>query len=270
MRGTIIGGGLSGATPETGQTIRIHSVETFGTLDGPGIRYVVFLQGCPLRCAYCHNRDTWDQRGGTVTRVTDLALDIERYAGFLRPSGGGVTATGGEPLLQAGPVKELFALVRTMNLSTALDTSGYVTVTPLIREVLDLTDLVILDLKHGDDRAHEELTGVSFKKIRAFAETLSRLGKPLWIRHVVVPGHTTRPADVQSLAAFVSRLKGVQRVELLPYHELGKHKWEALGETYPLGNLRPPSQKEMRDVASAFHDRNLPVHYSEGPHVESS
>ncbi|SIQ46194.1 pyruvate formate lyase activating enzyme [Alkalispirochaeta americana] len=270
MGGTIIGGGLSGATPEAGQTIRIHSVETFGTVDGPGIRYVVFLQGCPLRCAYCHNRDTWDQGGGTVTGVTDLAIDIERYTGFLRPSGGGVTATGGEPLLQAGAVKDLFSLVRTMNLTTALDTSGYVTVTPLVRKVLELTDLVILDLKQGNDRAHQELTGVSSRKIRAFAETVSHLGKPLWIRHVVVPGHTTRPADVENLATFVSRLAGVQRVELLPYHELGKHKWEALGETYPLNGVPPPSKDEMKKVASIFLDKNLPLHYPDKLHTESS
>ncbi|TVR04883.1 MAG: pyruvate formate lyase-activating protein [Spirochaetaceae bacterium] len=262
MRGTPIGGGLAGATDASQTTATIHSVETFGTVDGPGIRYVVFFQGCPLRCAYCHNRDTWTRAGGKTVKVADLAVDIERYAGFLRPSGGGVTATGGEPLLQAAAVGELFDLVHGLGLTTALDTSGHAAITPVIHALLERTDLVILDLKHADDDAHRNLVGVTNRRIFDFAREVARTGRPLWVRHVVVPGYTTAEADVAALGSFIAELAehgDLQRVELLAYHELGRHKWEALGERYLLESVSPPTANEMRAVAEVLEGYGLPV-----------
>ncbi len=261
MQGRTIGGGVAGLIgPEDGGTVaRVHSVETFGTVDGPGIRYVIFFQGCPLRCRYCHNRDTWERASGEERTIVDLAADIERYAPFLRPSGGGVTAGGGEPLLQASAISELFSLVHRMQLTTALDTSGHAAFNEPIERLLEHCDLVILDLKQMDDARHRDLTGVSNRLILNFARGVAERGVPLWLRHVVVPGCTTDPDDVAALGEFAASLRGVERLELLPYHEMGRHKWEAVGARYTLSGVAPPSQEQMQQIHRQLQRFDLPL-----------
>ncbi len=241
------------------ETTRIHAIESFGTLDGPGIRFVVFFQGCPLRCKFCHNRDTWDPAGGREVTLSELIADVRRYRGFLAPAGGGVTATGGEPLLHARFLSRFFAEVHVLGLTTALDTSGYTRITPEISALLDETDLVLLDLKHADDTFHTELVGVSNKPILAFARVLAKRRIATWIRYIVIPGHTTETEDVVRAAEFVASLSNVEKLELLPYHEMGRHKWEALGAEYRLNDTRPPSREELEAVANVFSQHGVPV-----------
>lgn len=241
---------------------RIHSVETFGTVDGPGIRYVVFFQGCPLRCLYCHNRDTWDRAGGRLVTVQDLLADIESYRLFFESSGGGLTATGGEPLLQARFVAELFGELKARGIRTALDTSGYTEITPAVEELLSCTDLVLLDIKHMDDAVHRRLTGVSNGRTLAFARHLAGRGVPAWIRHVVVKGFTETTESASALASFVRTLPNVEKVELLPYHAMGKYKWEAVGAAYALGDLEPPSPETIAALKALFESQDIPVSYA--------
>jgi pyruvate formate lyase activating enzyme len=222
----------------------IHSVETCGAVDGPGLRYVIFTQGCPLRCRYCHNPDTWNRRGGTAQTVADLLADLQSYLPFMRATGGGVTVSGGEPLLQASFVAALFQECRRLGIHTALDTSGYAT-EAAARAVLPYTDLVLLDIKHMDPVKHRALTGVAQERTQAFARLVSGLGIPIWIRYVVVPGLTDDPADVRAMAEFARALGSVQRVELLPYHLLGRPKYDVLGIPYPLDGVEPPSEATM-------------------------
>lgn len=245
--------------PERG---RVHSIETFGTVDGPGIRYVVFFQGCPLRCLYCHNRDTWDRAGGRLVTVQELLADIEPYRPFLESSGGGVTATGGEPLLQARFVAQLFGELKSRGIKTALDTSGYTEITPAVDELLSYTDLVLLDIKHMDDAAHRRLTGVSNRRTLAFARHLAERGVPAWIRHVVVKGFTENTESASALASFVRTLPNVEKVELLPYHAMGKYKWEAVGAAYELENVEPPSPETITALKALFEEKDIPVSYA--------
>lgn len=245
----------------TGQSkvARIHSVETFGTLDGPGIRYVLFFQGCPLRCKYCQNRDSWDTRAGMIKTLDEAEEDILRYRSFFSSSGGGVTAGGGEPLLQADFLASLFKRLKKRGIHTALDTSGFTALTPAVEELVSATDLILLDIKHSDESRHRELTGVSSAPVRAFAEYAASLQKPFWIRHVIVPGYTDDSESVRGTAEFISTLPGVERVELIPYHELGKFKWEALGQKYPLEGVKPPSRESMQMLEQIFAGFGLPV-----------
>ena len=238
---------------------RINSVETFGTLDGPGIRYVIFFQGCPLRCKYCQNRDSWDPRLGSIKTLDEVEEDILRYSSFFLSSGGGLTAGGGEPLLQAEFLFSLFKRLKKRGIHTALDTSGYCSLSPAVRELLSVTDLILLDIKHSDESRHRELTGVSPAPVRAFAEYAASRKVPFWIRHVVVPGYTDDPESAERTAGFISTLPGVERVDLIPYHELGKFKWEALGQKYPLEGVKPPGKETMKMVEEIFTACGLPV-----------
>ena len=240
-------------------TGRIHSIETMGTLEGPGIRYVVFLQGCPLRCLSCHNPDTWRRDEGREQSVDDLMADLAGYRGFVEASGGGITCTGGEPLVQASFVRELFRRCREQRVHTALDTSGYAELSQTVRELLEVTDLLLLDIKHAPGPEHKELTGVAFDRIRAFAEYADAERIPIWIRHVLVPGYTLDPEVSRRVAAFVAGLTSVERVDLLPYHELGRHKWEALGKRYPLETISPPTPQQVADAHRIFEAAGLPV-----------
>lgn len=226
-------------------TARVHSVETFGTVDGPGIRYILFLQGCPLKCKYCHNRDTWDTNGGTIRELTELIDEIKRYQTYFNTSHGGVTVSGGEPLLQAKFVTELFKQLRELGIHTALDTAGSLPINNEIKELLNNTDLVLLDIKHINDEKAKNLTGLSNKNNIAFAQYLKENNIPVWIRQVLVPGYTDSEEDLIELKKFIDSLPNVKRVELLPYHKLGEFKWENLGETYPLKNVQPPTDKEI-------------------------
>lgn len=232
---------------------RIHSVETCGTVDGPGIRFIVFMQGCLMRCKYCHNRDTWDLDTGPQRTVGELIEEILPYKPFMQSTGGGLTVTGGEPLLQPAFVAALFEEAQKHGLHTCLDTNGRVVkITPIIERVLDHTDLVMLDLKHIDEKMHIELTGISNKWALAFARYLHERGQPTWIRYVVVPGYTTDVKWAEQLAAFLEGMDNVQRLELLPYHELGKHKWELLGEKYPLEGTVRPDDRTLETLKTIF------------------
>ena len=217
---------------------RIHSMESFGTVDGPGIRFVLFLQGCHLKCKYCHNRDTWDIKGGEEKTLEEIIEKIKNYKNYITISGGGVTVTGGEPLLQVKFLIELFKELKKENIHTCIDTSGMVNITDDIKELLQYTDLVLLDIKHIDDEKCKNLVGVSNKKELEFARYLSHNNIKMWIRQVLVPGYTDDEKDLQKLKEFIGTLKTVEKVQILKYHNLGKHKWEKMGLRYELEGVR--------------------------------
>lgn len=227
---------------------KVHSVESFGTVDGPGIRFVLFLQGCHLKCKYCHNRDTWDINGGEYKSLDEIFDKIIRYKNYIIPSGGGVTVTGGEPLLQVKFLIELFKKLKKVGINTCVDTSGMVTLTDDIKELLSLTDLVLLDIKHIDSEKCKDLVGFSNKRELEFAHYLSDNNISMWIRQVLIPGYTDDPNDLLKLKDFISSLNTVKKIELLPYHTLGKYKWKNLGLTYALEGVREATDE---DVAKA-------------------
>ena len=221
----------------------IHSTESFGTVDGPGVRFVIFMQGCPMRCLYCHNPDTWEPRKGTERTVTDLLAEYESGKEFYK--NGGITVTGGEPLLQMDFVTELFEEAKRRGIHTCLDTSGILfdesrggTVQKFV-QLCKATDLVMLDIKHIDDEAHRRLTGHSNKAVLAFARFLREQGVELWVRHVVVPGLTDDESALHRLGWFLGELKNLKALDVLPYHTMGKAKYERLGIPYPLGDTPP-------------------------------
>lgn len=226
-------------------TGKIHSIETFGTVDGPGIRYVIFLQGCHLRCKYCHNRDTWDTTIGTPKKVSELVQDIQKYNDYIKFSKGGVTVTGGEPLLQPKFLIALFTELKKLGYHTALDTSGMFPLTPEVKQVLSLTDLVLLDIKHIDDEKCKDLVGFSNKLELEFANYLSENGIKMWIRQVIIPGITDDENDLIRLKEFLQTLKTVEKIELNPYHTLGVYKWEDLGLEYPLNGVRQANTEDI-------------------------
>ncbi len=228
-------------------TGRIHSLESFGTVDGPGIRFVAFMQGCPLRCLFCHNPDTWNPQAKcqyelTPRQLTDEAL---RYRSFIKS--GGVTVSGGEPLMQAEFVGEYFRLCQEEGLHTALDTSGAYT-TAAALSVLDHTDLVLLDIKTMDPQLHKRLTKVPQKPTLDFLDTLEERGIATWIRHVVVPGLTDNDEWLDQLGKHVARYKCVERIEILPYHTLGTFKYRQLGLEYPLDGVEPLSAERADEI----------------------
>ena len=227
------------------QVARIHSFETFGAVDGPGIRYIIFFQGCHLQCKYCQNRDTWDTTQGTLYTVNDLVTKILRYKNYFLSSGGGVTVSGGEPLLQADFIIELFKELKKHNISTAIDTSGIIKINDKIKELINLTDLFLLDIKCINDEICKDLTGVSNKLELEFAKYLSDNNKDIWIRQVLVPGYTDNPNDLYDLKQFLDTLKTVKRIDILPYHDLGKFKWENLNLKYPLEGVRTANNEDV-------------------------
>ena len=224
---------------------RIHSFETFGTLDGPGIRFVLFMQGCPLKCKYCHNRDTWDTSGGQEYTVSKIVKQIMHSKTYIDASNGGVTVSGGEPLLQAKFVTELFKELKKLNIHTCLDTAGSLPINDEIKELLNYTDLVLLDIKHIDNDKCINLTGLSNANELNFAKYLSDNEIHMWIRQVLVPTITDNESDLKKLKEFISTLKTVDKVEILPYHNLGKYKWDELGEKYELEDIKPPTLEEF-------------------------
>lgn len=223
---------------------KVHSIESFGTVDGPGIRFVLFLQGCHLQCKYCHNRDTWDVNGGEFKSLDDIFDKIMRYKNYIYPNGG-VTMTGGEPLLQSKFIFELFKKLKKEGIHTCVDTSGSLPLTDDIKNVLSVTDLVLLDIKHIDDDKCKELVGVSNKLELDFARYLSDNNIPIWIRQVLVPGYTDDENDLLKLKDFLNILKTVEKVEILPYHNMGEFKWKKLGFSYPLEGVREANQADV-------------------------
>ena len=223
---------------------RIHSMESFGTVDGPGIRFVLFLQGCHLKCKYCHNRDTWDIKGGEEKTLEEIIEKIKNYKNYITISGGGVTVTGGEPLLQVKFLIELFKELKKENIHTCIDTSGMVNITDDIKELLQYTDLVLLDIKHIDDEKCKNLVGVSNKKELEFARYLSDNNIKMWIRQVLVPGYTDDEKDLQKLKEFIGTLKTVEKIQILKYHSMGKYKWEKLGLKYSLEGVRDATAED--------------------------
>lgn len=234
---------------------RIHSFETSSALDGPGLRVVVFLQGCQFRCKYCHNRDSWDLHEGSLYTVAEVIERILPYRPFLNASNGGVTVSGGEALLQPEFVTLLFRQLKKLGFHTCLDTNGYVS-HHLYGEKLDallaVTDLILLDIKHINRSRHEQLTGVSNDKTRNFARYLADIHFPVWIRHVLVPGYTDDDQDLRDLARFLAPMENIQRIELLPYHRLGLHKWEEMGLEYPLQSVEPPERHTITGIINLF------------------
>lgn len=230
---------------------RIHSFESCGTVDGPGIRFIVFLQGCLMRCMYCHNRDTWDTHAGREVSVPEIMKEVISYRHFINASGGGVTASGGEAMLQPEFVRDFFRAAKAEGIHTCLDTNGYIRKhTDVVDEVLDATDLVMLDLKHLNDDIHQNLIGVSNRRTLDFARYLHKIGQKTWIRYVVVPGYTDDEDSAHRLGAFIKDMDNIEKVELLPYHQLGAHKWEAMGYEYPLADVSPPNKETMENVKS--------------------
>lgn len=235
---------------------RIHSLESFGTVDGPGVRYVVFVQGCPMRCAYCHNPDTWEMNGGTVMEASYIIEQYERNKSFYK--GGGITVTGGEPLMQIDFLLELFTLAKEKEINTCIDTSGIAfnpankTWMEKLDQVLAKTDLVMLDIKHIDPEKHKELTSQPNDKILAFAEYLAEKGIDIWIRHVIVPGITDDDKYLYKLGYFIGGLKTLRALDALPYHTMGKVKYEKLGIPYRLEGVEPMDKDKLIEKKQAI------------------
>lgn len=235
----------------------VHSTETFGLVDGPGVRFVVFTQGCPMRCRYCHNPDTWAVNAGQTMEPDALLEKALRYRTYWKDTGG-ITVSGGEPLMQVDFVYSLLKAAKEEGVHTAIDTSGilFTRNEPFfskLNELLSVTDLVLLDLKHIDDDAHKDLTRHGNDRVLEFARYLSEIGKPVWIRHVLVPGVNDDDESLMKLDAFISTLSNVKRVEILPYHTLGVHKWENLGVPYTLEGVNPPDAELIAHANQLLH-----------------
>ena len=227
---------------------KIHSIESCGTVDGPGIRFVVFMQGCPLRCQYCHNPDSWEYDTDNLMTVDAI---LEQYNGVKEFCAGGITVTGGEPLVQIGFVTELFKKAHDLAIHTALDTSGLLfnrADTEKMDELLKYTSLVMLDIKHIDDEEHKKLTKHSNKAILDFAEYLSEKNIPTWIRHVVVPEITYKEEFLTRLGEFLAGLKNIKALDVLPYHDMAVPKYENLGLEYPLEGIPPLTQEQALEA----------------------
>lgn len=228
---------------------RIHSLESCGTVDGPGLRYVVFMQGCPMRCLYCHNPDTWTVTGGREITVEEILNEFEQKRAFYK--NGGITVTGGEPLLQIEFLIELFTEAKKTNIHTCIDSSGIV-FNPnnpdflcKLDQLLQVTDLVLLDIKHIDEEEHKKLTTHSNKNILAFAKYLEQKGIDIWIRHVVVPTITFKEQYLREIGRFIGTLNNVRTVEVLPYHTMGVSKYKRLNKEYPLKGIEPLSKEDL-------------------------
>lgn len=236
---------------------KIHSIESFGSVDGPGLRFVIFLKGCSMRCQFCHNPDTWDMDGGETKTADELLSQALKYKTYWK-KGGGITVSGGEPLLQIDFLIEFFTKAKAKGVHVTLDTSG----NPFTRkepffskfnELINVTDLVMLDIKQMDEAEHKILTGHSNSNILDMARYLSEINKPVWIRHVLVPGGSDNDKQLTKLDEFIKTLKNVDRVEVLPYHILGTFKWEQLGIDYPLKGVEPPTKERIENARKLLH-----------------
>ncbi len=236
----------------------VHSIETCGTVDGPGIRFVAFFQGCPLRCQYCHNPDTWDPTKGTEYTVDELMAEIRKYKSYMNFSGGGMTATGGEPLVQAKFVGELFKRCREEGIHTALDTSGFIPVDKA-EQALAFTDLVLLDMKSFNPETYKIVTNVELAPTLVFLDYLKEKNIKVWIRFVLVPELTDNMDDIEKMAAYLSDFKNVEMVEVLPFHKMGEYKWAEMGLPYQLSHTATPHRRVISKVKDIFESHGLKV-----------
>lgn len=237
----------------------IHSIETGGTVDGPGIRYVIFMQTCPFRCKFCHNPDTWQFQPERKKTITEILSDIKKYKNFFILSNGGVTVSGGEPLLQAKFILNLFKDLKKENIHTAIDTCGYVDIDETILELFNYTDLFLLDIKHLDNDTHILLTGKDNKKVQNFLDELKKYGKRVWIRQVLLPNWTMDEDYINKLIKFLDEYKSIiEKIELLPYHEMGKQKWEKLGLKYEL-DVGLPKKSDLLTIKRTFEEKGFKV-----------
>jgi pyruvate formate lyase activating enzyme len=229
----------------------VHSYETGSTVDGPGIRITLFMSGCLLRCQYCHNPDTWHLKDGTKVELAQAVRRLADFAPMLRAMGGGLTISGGEPLVQTGFTGGMLAAAKRMGLHTAIETSGFLGARADDAYLANL-DMVILDIKSGDPDTYRKLTGKELAPTLRFAERLNAMGKPVWVRFVLAPGLTDAPDNIETVARFVAPMKNVERVEVLPFHQMGAFKWKSLGLDYPLDELAPPSEAQVRMALDIF------------------
>lgn len=236
----------------------IHSIETMGTVDGPGVRYIVFMQGCPLRCLYCHNPDSLKMKRGKFIASGKLLDHIQGTADFLRRAKGGVTLSGGEPFVQPEFMASILRGCKEMKLHTAVDTTGHLGAN-ISDEMLADIDLVLLDLKSFEPQTYRHVTGAEIAPTLAFAQRLEALGKPMWVRFVLVPGLTDDPANLNALADYVATLRMVERVEVMPFHKMGEFKWQALGLDYTLAATEPPTPQALDAARQVFAERGLNV-----------
>lgn len=229
----------------------VHSVESCGTVDGPGIRFILFLSGCSLRCQYCHNPDTSFSRRGTERSAEDVLEEISRYRDFLVNAGGGVTVSGGDPLFQPEFTRAILRGCKEMGLHTCLDTSGHLGCNA-DEEILSLTDLVLLDIKAWNPAQYRLVTGQNLQPTLDFAERLAAIGKPVWLRYVLVPGLTDQMDDIEALARYAAGLGNIRRVDVLPFHQMGRYKWQDLGLEYPLSTTEPPTPELTTQARGIF------------------
>lgn len=237
----------------------VHSVETGGTVDGPGIRFVVFLSGCPLRCLYCHNPDTRNKSSGRLTKANDLVAEIAEYKDFFKNTGGGVTVSGGEPLIQQDFVTAIFKGCKEKGIHTALDTSGW-SGQDVKPELLEATDLVLLDIKSFDPKTYERVTKQKLEPTIQFSQMLADRKIPTWIRCVLVPNLTDVVEHYEALADYLVTLGNIEKVEVLPFHKMGEDKWEKMGFNYELSETEPPEKELVKQVQDVFKKRGLDVH----------
>lgn len=241
----------------TGEVALVHSWELVTAVDGPGTRMTMFLSGCPLRCKYCHNPDTMEMKTGTLEKVDDVVKRIKRYKSVFRASGGGLTISGGEPLFQIAFTRRVLKEVHDAGIHTAIDTSGFLG-SRLRDEDLDNIDLVLLDVKSGDPATYKNVTGRELQPTIDFGDRLAAIGKRVWIRFVVVPGLSDDPANVAKVADIVGRwTENVERVEVLPFHNMGKDKWQELGLNYTLEDTKPPRPEDVEAVREVFRAKGL-------------
>lgn len=230
--------------------LRIHSIESFGTHEGPGIRLVVFLQGCHLRCLYCHNPDTWDIKGGTEIEIETVLETLEKQKPYFLEKGG-LTVSGGEPLIQRVALYKLFSEAKKRGFHTTLDTNGSI-LDDFTKKLLEVTDLVLLDIKHINNEHHKKLTTISNEIPLKFAEYCEEHNNKMWLRYVLVPGVTDQPQYLHEWGKHFTQYKNIERVEILPYHRLGEYKYEVLNIKYPLAGVKQPSLNEIKAAQKIF------------------
>jgi pyruvate formate lyase activating enzyme len=238
------------------QTGYIHSYETGATVDGPGVRFMIFTSGCLLRCQYCHNPDTWHTKDGHLVTVSEVMAEVKKYAPMLGRMKGGVTISGGEPMVQMNFTWRLLMEIKKLGVHTALDTAGLLGMR-VPDEMMEDIDMFLLDVKSWEPDLYKRLTAVDLAPTLEFAKRLNRINKRVWVRFVLVPKLTDKPDNVEGIAKFLAPMKNVERVDVLPFHQLGAAKWQALGLKYPLADARAPTRAEVQKVLDIFHAHGL-------------